>query len=32
MACEVFVPMNPHIATLTVIEQANAIIEEYART
>jgi hypothetical protein len=29
MACELFVPWKPHAATLTVVEQANAIIEEY---
>jgi hypothetical protein len=30
MAIEVFVPYRPHVATLRVIEQANAIIAEYA--
>ena len=30
MSKEVFIPMKPRAATLMVIEQANAIIEEYA--
>jgi hypothetical protein len=29
MACELFIPWKPHAATLTVVEQANAIIDEY---
>jgi Protein of unknown function (DUF2786) len=29
MACEVFIPFRPRAATLTVIEQANTIIDEY---
>jgi hypothetical protein len=29
MAKEIFVPWSPHTATLGVVEQANAIIEEY---
>jgi hypothetical protein len=29
MACELFIPWKPHAATLTVVEQANAIIAEY---
>ena len=29
MACEVFIPFKPRAATLTVIEQANTIIDEY---
>ena len=30
MCCETFIQTKPHAATLAVIEQANAIIEEYA--
>ena len=29
MPCELFVPWKPHAATLTVVEQANTIIDEY---
>lgn len=29
MACEVFIPYKPHPKTLVVVEQANAIIDEY---
>jgi len=29
MACELFIPWKPHAATLTVVEQANTIVEEY---
>jgi hypothetical protein len=29
MACELFISWKPHAATLTVVEQANAIIDEY---
>src|SRR6516162_1795969 len=29
MACELFIPWKPHAATLTVVEQANTIIDEY---
>jgi hypothetical protein len=29
MACELFIPWKPHAATLTVVEQANSIIDEY---
>jgi len=29
MACELFIPWKPHTATLTVVEQVNAIIGEY---
>src|SRR5262249_32792050 len=29
MACEVFIPFKPRAATLTVIKQANTIIDEY---
>jgi hypothetical protein len=29
MACELFIPWKPQAATLTVVEQANTIIEEY---
>jgi hypothetical protein len=29
MACELFKPWKPHKATLTVVEQTNAIIDEY---
>jgi hypothetical protein len=29
MACELFIPWKPHAATLSVVEQANAIINEY---
>ena len=29
MACEVFIPFKPRAATLSVIEQANTIIDEY---
>src|SRR5262249_17168504 len=29
MACELFIPWKPHAATLTVVQQAKAIIDEY---
>jgi hypothetical protein len=29
MTCEVFIPYRPHRATLVVIDQAKAIIDEY---
>jgi hypothetical protein len=29
MACELFIPWKPHAATLTMVEQANSVIEEY---
>src|SRR5215470_8529555 len=29
MACELFIAWKPHAATLTVVEQANRIIDEY---
>src|SRR6516225_5625015 len=29
MPCELFVPWKPHAASLTVVEQANTIIDEY---
>jgi hypothetical protein len=29
MACELFIPWKPHAATLSMVEQANTIIEEY---
>ena len=29
MACELFISWKPHAVTLTVVEQANSIIEEY---
>jgi hypothetical protein len=29
MACELFIPWKPHAATITVVEQANAIMSEY---
>jgi hypothetical protein len=30
MSTEVFIPYKPHAATIEVIDQANAIIEEYS--